>query len=76
MAAVTPTPMDQEESGIGDAVVRIYRCATVVRGGRRFSFGSLVVVGDRNGKVGVGYGKAKEVPFSVEKYPLPNFHWP
>ncbi|MHC5110127.1 MAG: 30S ribosomal protein S5 [Planctomycetota bacterium] len=65
MAAVKP--IEQEESGISDTVVRIYRCATVVKGGRRFSFGSLVVVGDRNGKVGIGYGKAKEVPFSVDK---------
>lgn len=65
MASVSP--IDHEESGISDTLVRIYRCATVVRGGRRFSFGSLVVVGDKNGSVGIGYGKAKEVPFSVEK---------
>ena len=60
-------PIESEETGIDDVVVKIYRCATVVKGGRRFSFGSLVVAGDRNGSVGVGYGKAKEVPTSVEK---------
>ena len=58
---------DTEDQGIGDIVVKINRCATVVRGGRRFSFGALVVAGDRNGKVGVGYGKSKEVPSAVEK---------
>ncbi len=58
---------DADESPHDDVVVRIYRCATVVRGGRRFSFGSLVVAGDRNGSVGVGYGKSKDVPSSVDK---------
>jgi small subunit ribosomal protein S5 len=48
-------------------VVQIRRCACVVKGGRRFSFAAMVVVGDKNGKVGWGYGKATEVPQAVEK---------
>jgi small subunit ribosomal protein S5 len=50
-----------------DKVVKIRRCAAVVKGGRRFSFTAMVVVGDGQGRVGWGYGKANEVPPSVEK---------
>jgi small subunit ribosomal protein S5 len=57
----------EEEGGLESSVVRIYRCAKVVKGGRTFSFGALVVAGDRRGSVGIGYGKANEVPMAVEK---------
>jgi small subunit ribosomal protein S5 len=57
----------QEEQPLEDTVVKIFRCSKVVKGGRRFSFAALVVVGDRAGTVGIGYGKANEVPLSVEK---------
>lgn len=55
------------ESGLVDRIVKIKRCAAVVKGGRRFSFAAMVVVGDTKGKVGWGYGKANEVPPSVQK---------
>lgn len=58
---------EPEEGGVESSVVRIYRCAKVVKGGRTFSFGALVVAGDRHGSVGIGYGKANEVPMAVEK---------
>jgi len=57
----------REEQPLEDTVVKVFRCSKVVKGGRRFSFAALVVVGDRAGTVGVGYGKANEVPLAVEK---------
>jgi len=57
----------EESSGLESTTVGIYRTAATVKGGRRFSFAALVVVGDRNGSVGLGYGKAPGVPAAIEK---------
>ena len=59
--------LNTQSDELTEKVVHINRCAKVVKGGRRFSFSALVVVGDQNGKVGVGYGKAKEVPECIRK---------
>ncbi|HVP12540.1 MAG TPA: 30S ribosomal protein S5 [Phycisphaerae bacterium] len=63
----TPVIEPQEGPAIEENVVRVYRCAKVVKGGRRFSFAAIVVVGDRQRQVGYGYGKANEVPQAVDK---------
>ena len=67
MSAEAVNLSGQEEKPLEDTTVKVFRCSKVVKGGRRISFAALVVVGDRDGTVGIGYGKANEVPMAVEK---------
>jgi small subunit ribosomal protein S5 len=63
----SPNAFQEDRGGVNNTTIGVYRTSATVKGGRRFSFGALVVAGDRQGRVGYGYGKSKEVPLAVEK---------
>ncbi|MDK2819888.1 MAG: 30S ribosomal protein S5, partial [Mycoplasmataceae bacterium] len=60
-------PMKKRVSEFEEKVIDIARVTTVVKGGRRFSFSAIVIIGNKKGKVGIGHGKANEVPDSIKK---------
>jgi small subunit ribosomal protein S5 len=62
-----PRRNEDDGSAIESNTIGVYRTAATVKGGRRFSFSSMVVCGDRDGRVGIGYGKANQVPPAIEK---------
>ncbi len=64
---MSKTSNEEQNSNFDTETLGIFRTAATVKGGRRFSFGALVVAGDRNGKVGFGHAKSKEVPTAIEK---------
>lgn len=57
----------RERDNLSETLIDVYRCSATVKGGRRLSFGALVATGDGKGRVGIGYGKAKEVPSAIQK---------
>lgn len=58
---------DSDDRGVESSTIGVFRSAKVVKGGKNFAFEALVAAGDRQGNIGIGYGKAKEVPAAVEK---------